>query len=166
MTATRPSLDLPRRIRCLDPDKASLECGHQPWHLKVSRSWATHVARSAPTAVHPLLVSLSELHTNALKHSASGLPGGRVRIEIERRRRLSLLRVTDDGPRPGVESTLPQALAVPGECEAGVWPLREGGYGLALVDAMALYWDFTQEPSGVLTVRAAFDRSGRIRVIV
>ena len=160
MTATRPPLELPRRIRCADPDKGSLECGHEPWHLKVSRSWAAYTVRSAPSAVHPLLLSLSELHTNALRHSASGLPGGRVRIEIERRRRLLLLRVTDAGPRPGAVITLPQALPLPGDC-----PLREGGYGLALVDAMALYWDFTREPNGAMTVRAAFDRSGRIRVV-
>lgn len=162
MTPTRQPLDLPRRIRCTDPEQASLECGHQLWHLKAARSWATHVARTAPASADPLLLSLSELHANALKHSASGLPGGRVRIEIERRRRLFLLRVTDDGPRPGAEATVPEARPVEGE--RGVDGLLvEGGYGLALVDAMALYWDFTREADSGLTVRAAFDRSGRTR---
>lgn len=165
MTPTRPPLDLPRWIRCTDPEQGSLECGHQLWHLKAARSWATHVARTTPACADPLLVSLSELHTNALEHSASGLPGGRVRIEIERRRRLFLLRVTDDGPRPGAEATVPQARPVEGLCRAeGL--LVEGGYGLALVDAMALYWDFTREPGGALTVRAAFGRSGRSRLAV
>ncbi|WP_191275152.1 ATP-binding protein [Nocardiopsis terrae] len=163
MTATRPPLDLPRRIRCTDPARGSLECGHQLWHLKAARSWATHVSRTTPACADPLLVSLSELHTNALKHTASGLPGGRVRIEIERRRRLFLLRVTDGGPRPGAEATVPEVCPVPGECGADGL-LVEGGYGLALVDAMALYWDFTREPDGGLMVRAAFDRSGRTRM--
>ena len=163
MTPTRPPLDLPRRIRCTDPEQGSLECGHQLWHLKAARSWATHVARTTTACADPLLVSLSELHTNALKHTASGLPGGRVRIEIERRRRLFLLRVTDDGPRIGQEATAPEARPVPGECGPSVL-LAEGGYGLALVDAMALYWDFTRESGGGLTVRAAFDRSGRTRM--
>lgn len=163
MTPTRPPLDLPRRIRCTKPDQGSLECGHRLWHLKAARSWAAHVARTTPACADPLLVSLSELHTNALKHTASGLPGGRVRIEIERRRRLFLLRVTDDGPRPGAEATVPQARPVEGLCGADGL-LAEGGYGLALVDAMALYWDFTRELGGGLTVRAAFDRSGRTRM--
>lgn len=162
MSFTRPPLDLPRRIRCTDPDQGSLECGHRLWHLKAARSWAAHVARTAPACADPLLVSLSELHTNALRHTASGLPGGRVRIEIERRRRLFLLRVTDDGPRPGAEATVPEARPVVDEF--GLSVLAEGGYGLALVDAMALCWDFTREPGGGMTVRAAFDRSGRIRM--
>ncbi|MGW5880462.1 ATP-binding protein [Nocardiopsis terrae] len=140
-----------------------MECGHQLWHLKAARSWATHVARTTPASADPLLVSLSELHTNALKHTASGLPGGRVRIEIERRRWLFLLRVTDDGPRPGAEATVPEVCPVPGQQALGQ-TLAEGGYGLALVDAMALYWDFTREPDGGLMVRAAFDRSGRTRM--
>ncbi|WP_017589854.1 ATP-binding protein [Nocardiopsis ganjiahuensis] len=163
MSFTRPSLDLPRRIRCTDPDQGSLECGHQLWHLKVARSWATHVARTTPASTDPLLVSLSELHTNALTHTASGLPGGRVRIEIERRRRLFLLRVTDDGPRTGQQASVPEARLVPGQRGADAL-LAEGGYGLALVDAMSLYWDFTRDPGGGLTVRAAFDRSGRTRM--
>lgn len=163
MTPTRQPLDLPRRIRCTDLDQGSLECGHQLWHLKAARSWATHVVRTTLACAHPLLLSLSELHTNALKHSASGLPGGRVRIEIERRRRLFLLRVTDDGPRPGAPVTLPKVAARNGAADAAEMP-GEGGYGLGLVEAMSLYWDFTGDPGGPLTVRAAFDRSGRLRV--
>ena len=159
MSFTRPPLDLPRRIRCTDPDQGSLECGHQLWHLKAARSWAAHVARTTPACADPLLVSLSELHTNALKHTASGLPGGRVRIEIERCRRLFLLRVTDDGPRPDEEATVPEVCPAPGQ-----QALAEGGYGLALVDTLALYWDFTRDPDGGLMVRAAFDRSGRTRM--
>ncbi|WP_211716536.1 ATP-binding protein [Nocardiopsis sp. MG754419] len=164
MSLTRPPLELPRRIRCTEPDLGALECGHQLWHLKAARSWASHVVRTTPSCAHPLLVSLSELHTNALKHTASGLPGGRVCIEIERRRRLFLLRVTDDGPRLGVEPTDPEAHPVPDRPESAAL-LTEGGYGLALVEAMALYWDFIRGPGRVVTVRAAFDRSGRTRPV-
>ena len=49
------------------------------------------------------------------------------------------------------------------EQEVGEGSVAEGGYGLALVESMALYWDFVGAPGGPLTVRAAFARSGRIR---
>jgi anti-sigma regulatory factor (Ser/Thr protein kinase) len=157
------SLDLPRRIRHTDPDTSGLVCGPDLHHVRAARRWAMQATRTTPGAAHPLLVSLAELHANALKHTASGLSEGRVRIEIQRRPRLFLLRVTDDGPKPGAQATVPTA---PAAFEAGESELvlAEGGYGLALVDAMALYWDFSKNAGGPLTVRAAFDRSGRTRL--
>jgi two-component sensor histidine kinase len=157
------SLDLPRRIRHTDPDTSGLLCGPCPHHVRAARRWAMQATRATPGAAHPLLVSLAELHTNALKHTASGLPGGRVRIEIQRRPRLFLLRVTDDGPKPGAQATVPTTSTTSG-VEKSELVLAEGGYGLALVDAMALYWDFSGKEGGPLTVRAAFDRSGRTRL--
>lgn len=154
------SLDLPRRIHHTDPDTSGLVCGPDPHHVRAARRWAMQATRTTPGAAHPLLVSLAELHTNALKHTASGLSGGRVRIEIQRRPCLLLLRVTDDGPKPGAQATVPAAFGA-GESE---FVLAEGGYGLALVDALALYWDFSGNAGGPLTVRAAFDRSGRTRL--
>lgn len=64
-----------------------------------ARRWAMRATRAAPRAAHPLLVTLAEPHANALCHTASGLPSGRVRMGIERRPRLFLLGVSDDGPR-------------------------------------------------------------------
>ncbi|WP_150250364.1 ATP-binding protein [Nocardiopsis deserti] len=154
------SLDLPRRIRHTDPDTSGLLCGPYPHYVRAARRWAMQATRTTPGAAHPLLVSLAELHANALKHTASGLAGGRVRIEIQRRPRLFLLRVTDDGPKPGEQATVPAAFDA-GESEL---VLAEGGYGLALVDALALHWDFSKNAGGPLTVRAAFDRSGRTRL--
>ncbi|RKS10255.1 histidine kinase-like protein [Nocardiopsis sp. Huas11] len=163
MSFTRPPLDLPRRIRYTDPDKSGLVCGPDPQHLQIARRWAVQATRTTPCQSHPLIVSLSELHTNALKHSASGLLGGRVRIEVERRPLLFVLRVSDEGPRPGGKVTIPE-VATAGGPVGHVPRLVEGGYGLALVDAMALYWDFAGDACGPLTVRAAFDRSGRTRL--
>jgi anti-sigma regulatory factor (Ser/Thr protein kinase) len=163
MDSALPPLDLPRRIRYTDPDKSGLVCGADPQHLQIARRWAVQATRTTPCQAHPLVVSLSELHTNALKHSASGLLGGRVRIEIERRQLLFILRVSDEGPRPGAAVTVPEVVTTGGPV-GRVPRLAEGGYGLALVDAMALYWDFTGGGGGPLTVRAAFDRSGRTRL--
>ncbi|WP_017571169.1 ATP-binding protein [Nocardiopsis halotolerans] len=163
MTPAQTSLDLPRRIRHTDPDTSGLVCGADLHHVRAARRWAMQATRTTPGAAHPLLVSLAELHANALKHTASGLLGGRVRIEIQRRPHLFLLRVTDDGPWPGRKVTVPTA-----STKFGVGKpesvLVEGGYGLALVDALALYWDFSGKEGGPLTVRAAFDRSGRTRL--
>ncbi|MFE6385940.1 ATP-binding protein [Nocardiopsis dassonvillei] len=158
-----PSLDLPRRIRHTDPDTSGLLCGPDPHHVRAARRWAMQATRTTPGAAHPLLVSLAELHTNALKHTASGFPGGRVRIEIQRRPRLFLLRVTDEGPKPGAQATVPTMSTTSG-VEKSELVLAEGGYGLALVDALALYWDFSGNAGGPLMVRAAFDRSGRTRL--
>lgn len=163
MSFTWPSLDLPRRIRCTDPDKSGLVCGPDPQHLQIARRWAVQATRTTPCLAHPLVVALTELHTNALKHSASGLLGGRVRIEIERRKLLFMLRVTDEGARPGGRITVPEVATEVG-VEEREPALAEGGYGLALVDAMALYWDFIGGEGGPVTVRAAFDRSGRTRI--
>ncbi|WP_159940094.1 MULTISPECIES: ATP-binding protein [unclassified Nocardiopsis] len=162
MTPAQTSLDLPRRIRRTDPDTSGLLCGSDPHHVGAARRWAMQATRTTPGAAHPLLVSLAELHTNALKHTASGLAGGRVRIEVQRRPRLFLLRVSDDGPTPGGKVTMPELCQRLGSQESAL-VLAEGGYGLALVDAMALYWDVTGDAGGPLTVRAAFDRSGRTR---
>lgn len=153
---------LPRRISFDDPNTSGLLCGSDTTHLSQARRWAAQATRTTPSAAHPLVVSLAELHANALRHTASGLPGGQVRIEIERRRLLFVLRVTDDGPRPGAAATVPRA-APPSSPEGAGPTLAESGYGLALVDAMALYWDFSVGRGGGLTVHAAFDRSGRTR---
>ncbi|WP_150241527.1 ATP-binding protein [Nocardiopsis quinghaiensis] len=160
MTPAQTSLDLPRRIRHTDPDTSGLVCGADLHHVKAARRWAMQATRTTLSAAHPLLVCLAELHTNALRHTASGLPGGRVRIEIQRRSRLFLLRVGDDGPKPDAQVTVPTKLSA-GKAEP---VLAEGGYGLALVEALALYWDFSGNEGGPLTVRAAFDRSGRTRL--
>lgn len=145
----RETLPPPWRLRLDDPNASGLLCGHHPSHLRAARRWATQALRSTPCVARPLVAALAELHANALAHTASGLPGGRVRIEIERRPALFLLKVTDDGPQPGTPpSTLPEVFHHP-EIEVGAGVAAEGGYGLALVAAMALYWDFVGEPGGL-----------------
>lgn len=160
----REALPPPRRLRLDDPNASGLLCGHHPSHLRPARRWAAQALRSTPCAARPLVAALAELHANALAHTASGLPGGRVRIEIECRPALFLLKVTDDGLRTGTPTpTLPEVLHHP-ETEIGTGAVvAEGGYGLALVASTALHWDSVGEPGEALTVRAAFARSGRIR---
>ncbi len=86
--------------------------------------------------------------TNALRHSASGLSHGTIRVEIERTPRHLELRVTDNGPRPGEKPTFP---SVPDP-----EPLRPSSNGLRLVEALCSYWDWKQHSCGAITVRAVF----------
>ncbi|MFV2197043.1 ATP-binding protein [Nocardiopsis sp. LOL_012] len=130
MRPTVPPLALPRRL-CGTHTTSGLLIGPDPRHLRDARRWAAQATRSRPGLAEPVTLAVSELATNAQRHSASGLSGGAVRIEIERTRHRITLRVTDHGPRPGHRATLP---AVPAPD-----PLRPNGNGLRLLDALCSY---------------------------
>ncbi|MES0837440.1 ATP-binding protein [Nocardiopsis tropica] len=147
MQPTAPPPALPRRL-CGTPTTSGILIGPHPSHVKAARQWAAHATRSRPGLTDPLALTVTELTANALRHTASGLAGGTVRIEIHRTRRHLELHVTDNGPTPGTAPTLP---AVPDP-----EPLRVGGNGLRLVEAVCAYWDWTQAPCGAITVRAVF----------
>ncbi|MFD3688805.1 ATP-binding protein [Nocardiopsis sp. NPDC058631] len=149
MQPTAPSPALPRRM-CGTDTTSGILIGSDTHHVKAARQWAAQTARARPGLAHPLSVVVSELATNALLHTASGLPHGTVRIELERTPRHLELRVTDNGPRPGTAATLPTAPAPD--------PLPAGGNGLRLVEALCSYWDWEQGPCGAITVRAVFPR--------
>lgn len=79
---------------------------------------------------------VSELVTNALLHSRSGLPGGRITVSMSQCRRQGGLRISvyDDGPR-----TVRWARSeptTPGPAEFG--------RGLAIVAAVAAEWGISQ----------------------
>lgn len=79
---------------------------------------------------------VSELVTNALVHSRSGLPGGRVTVAIsvcsgQDRLRIS---VRDDGPRA----------VRPARSGPGTTGLAESGRGLRIVAAVAADWGISQ----------------------
>ncbi|MFV2196190.1 ATP-binding protein [Nocardiopsis sp. LOL_012] len=131
------------------PTRSGLLLGPDLGHIAIARRWAAQATRSRPGMAEPLVLAVSELATNALRHTASGLPGGTVRVEIDRTGHLEL-RVTDDGPRPGTAATRPTVPAPD--------PLRPGGLGLRLVEAVCAHWDWESNPEGRTTVRAVFPR--------
>ncbi|WP_028649056.1 ATP-binding protein [Nocardiopsis sp. CNT312] len=148
MQCTSPPSALPRRLRGT-PTTSGLLLGPDLSHIAIARRWAAQATRTRPGLAEPLALAVSELTTNAMRHTASGLPGGTVRVEIDRTGHLEL-RVTDDGPRPDTATTPP---AIP-----ALDPFRVGGNGLRLVEAVCAYWDWTRNPDGGTAVRALFPR--------
>ncbi|WP_444961440.1 ATP-binding protein [Nocardiopsis sp. M1B1] len=115
------------------------------------RSWCQRGARVQAHLTFPLVLVVSELVNNAWLHTASGAPGGRVKIQMRHLPdRLIHLAVTDDGPRPGQPASLPR-LSPRSE------DLRVGGRGLHLVDRLSVAWGWNGEPSTPLTVWAHVD---------
>ncbi|MFE3460599.1 ATP-binding protein [Nocardiopsis aegyptia] len=150
MKRTGMTADLPRRM-CGTRTTSGLVIGADLHQVAAARRWAANATRATPRLSRPVALVTSELVTNALVHTASGLPGGTVRVELEHKPLHLVLSVTDDGPRPGQDPTYP---AVP-----DLDPARPGGNGLRLVDATALYWEWDGCAGGPTTVSAFFERA-------
>lgn len=115
------------------------------------RSWCQRGARVQAHLAFPLVLAVSELVTNAWTHTASGAPGGRVKVQMQHLSgRLVRIAVTDDGPRPGQTVCLPRLSS---EVDA----LAACGRGLRLVDRLAVEWGWNGEPGMPLTVWAHID---------
>jgi anti-sigma regulatory factor (Ser/Thr protein kinase) len=115
------------------------------------RSWCQRGARVQAHRAFPLVLVVSELVANAWTHTASGAPGGRVKVQMQHLSgRLVRIAVTDDGPRPGQTACLPH-LSPHGD------NLRIGGRGLRLVDHLSVAWGWTGELGTPLTVWAHID---------
>ncbi|MDT0329541.1 ATP-binding protein [Nocardiopsis lambiniae] len=160
MQATTPAPALPRRIPFPDAATTGLLCGSDPRHVAVARRWIERSSQSGPSVSSALVSALSELHTNCLRHTLSGKPGGTVRIVLERQEFVHILYVTDNGPDTSAPFGVPLALppAPDGELPA------VGGHGLRLLESLSLYWDWTGEAGGPLTVRAVFSRAADHRI--
>ncbi len=91
---------------------------------------------------------VTELFTNAVRHTRSGLPGGRVAVTLHRLRGRVQVRVTDQGPRGG-------GVRTPHVREQDLD--REGGFGLRLVAMQADRWGTLSE-GGRTTVWFELDR--------
>ncbi|WP_236567920.1 MULTISPECIES: ATP-binding protein [unclassified Nocardiopsis] len=116
-----------------------------PEQVASARLWCWNGSRLDYARAHPLMAVASELHTNALRHSASGGLCGRVRMEMEAYRGVFWLAVTDDGALPGRPTTAPEVGA---------------GLGLRLVDRLADAWGWFGGGGGPLTVWAVVDPRG------
>ncbi|MEV2274713.1 ATP-binding protein [Nocardiopsis sp. NPDC049922] len=125
--------------------------GSDPGHVRLARVWAHQIARTTPNAAFPLVTVVSELVTNAQRHTRSGDPGGTTTVVVERRPYAFVLTVAENGPRPGPTIPVPRI-------EEGADLLRVGGFGLRLVDTLAAYWDWSGSAGGPLTVRALIER--------
>ncbi|MBB5998480.1 ATP-binding protein [Streptomonospora salina] len=148
-------LSLPRRIPSSDPGVHSASFGWEPEQVAGARSWAWRVTGRAYDRAHPMMLALSELHSNAIKHTVSGLPGGRVRIDITLLPQSVHLAVTDHGQRPEQPPTRPQP------CASSVDDIDEAGRGLALIQAISCAWGYYGTTGLPTTVWALFDREPR-----
>lgn len=143
----------PRPHKAGSRQRESLILGPDPRKVRGARLWVNSKARSTPARADDVELVASELVTNALCHSRSGDPGGRVLIELETHKDGYLLRVTDDGPRPGEEHIYPRQYTTdPDEGNAG--------RGLRLVSALSR-WHWTMNANGTVTVQALIPREGR-----
>ncbi|WP_231640767.1 ATP-binding protein [Nocardiopsis sp. NRRL B-16309] len=136
---------------CGTPTKSGLVLGSDLRQVGAARRWAAGATRSVPSLSRPVALVTSELVTNALVHSASGLPGGTVRVELEHKPLHLVLSVTDNGPRPDQPLTFPTIPRLD--------PTRPGGNGLRLVEDAALYWEWDGCAGGPTTVLAFFERA-------
>lgn len=135
------------RVITTDPDTRTIELGHQRKHLAVATRWLSDACALTGTHSFPLQDALELLHDNALRHTASGLPGGSVRITLTRLPFAHRLAVTDNGPTPGAPLTFPVAGNAPGS-RGGLHRLTE----------TSLFWEWEGSAGGPLTVWAVFDQ--------
>ncbi|MBV2366403.1 ATP-binding protein [Streptomonospora sp. NEAU-YY374] len=117
-----------------DPDHQLTFAG-QPASVGVMRDWVAQHLRRGPHAYPPeliddLLVCASEIGTNAVRHSRSGLPGGVFTASLWQSPGAVCLEVRDMGPRPG----RPSAPRINGTALDD--PVAETGRGLSFVFAL------------------------------
>lgn len=89
-------------------------------------------------ALDLVLLLTSEVCTNAIKHTCSGLPGGRFTVDVEWTLEKTRVVIGDQGSDT-VPVTNPQADAA-----------AENGRGLVLVDSLASWWGTVRLPGGRL----------------
>ncbi|WP_304455633.1 ATP-binding protein [Nocardiopsis sp. YSL2] len=123
----------------------------RPDQVSRIRDWSRSATGLDHDSADPVMLVVSELVTNAVRHSASGSRYGRVRVTVEvLPGQVVLVSVTDDGPRPGRTTSLPRLPVHADE-------LREGGHGLRLVNELSERWWWTGGAGGPLTVWSLID---------
>jgi anti-sigma regulatory factor (Ser/Thr protein kinase) len=103
-----------------------------PENVRDARQFVVQAIGAGHPQADTATLLTSELVTNALKHSRSGLPGGTVELIVAAKAASLLISVIDNGSDLG----LPQAGNSPGE---------ESGNGLLLVESLAEDWGFASE---------------------
>jgi anti-sigma regulatory factor (Ser/Thr protein kinase) len=112
----------------------------EPRSAGVARELARAVAAGDEDQAETAALCVSELVTNALVHTRSGLPGGTVMVCFEAlpARGALFIAVQDDGAR----------VTVPPGSGTGLHGPAESGYGLAIVAAVTSGWGVVPRDHG------------------
>jgi anti-sigma regulatory factor (Ser/Thr protein kinase) len=117
-----------------------------PQSARTARALA-RASSATPYQAEAAALCVSELVTNALVHSRSGCPGGKVTVMIEPGQQepgAMRISVRDGGSRTG-----PGPCLRPPATDGPVTPAH--GYGLCIVDAVAAVWGRTRHAGAWVT---------------
>jgi anti-sigma regulatory factor (Ser/Thr protein kinase) len=116
-----------------------------PASVRVFRGLARAAAAGNDDQAEAAALCVTELVTNALLHTRSGLPGGNVTVRFEASPSKPGLRISvhDDGPRVVASSTAARAGTLPGPAETG--------RGLGIVAAVAAEHGVIRTARGSIT---------------
>lgn len=142
---------LPVRVRSRRLGVSAAYFDGRPDQVSRIRGWCRNATRLGADEAAPVVLAVSELVTNSIRHSASGGRWGRVKVTVETLPGdVVLVAVTDDGPRAGQGVSLPSMAP-------RVRELDTCGRGLHLVNELAEKWWWSGLPGGPLTVWALID---------
>ncbi|PSK86234.1 anti-sigma regulatory factor (Ser/Thr protein kinase) [Murinocardiopsis flavida] len=108
-----------------------------PAQVGAARTWAATTSGLPGDTAADLALIVSELATNACRHSCSARPGGAYTLTLTRYEDRVRITVTDAGPRP-----------VPAPRPSSAPETDESGRGLALVAAVAHTWGVDNDTGG------------------
>lgn len=108
-----------------------------PAHAGAARRFVAGLLPGSPLCDDAVVI-LSELFTNAILHTASGMPGGLVIVQVSRWRRGMRIAVTDQGSA---------GQPVIGDPAVGAEP-AESGHGLYLAACLASHLDWHDDATG------------------
>ena len=114
--------------------RESVTIAGRPERVAVARAFAAAVLGRQHPASETAVLLLSEMVTNSVRHSASGLPGRTVTVTVLSYGEVTRVQVTDRS-----DATVPAL-------RTGVSGTEDGGRGLYLVDSLAARWGF--DPDG------------------
>ncbi|GLU47157.1 ATP-binding protein [Nocardiopsis ansamitocini] len=106
-----------------------------PQECGAARAWAKTIVQAFPEISDAVELVTSELFANAVRHTASGIPGGEVEVAVTMtgdRPECIRLEVTDQGRRPDRPWSVPHA-RMPSEDS-------QGGRGLFIASALSREW--------------------------
>ena len=150
-TQTRPAPGLVPIDYGGEHDAAGIICGTTPSALFEAQDWVqAHAGEGITNAQEATRIAWAAasiawvLMDNAVQHTASGLPGGRIQVELSRSGFLLTVAVTDSGSVPGRPFSFP---------DSGV--ARNGG--LHRVEQLSMFWEPEMLADGFVTVRARLE---------
>jgi len=119
--------------------RASLTIPGLPEHMQDARQFVTQTLDAFCLRTDIAVLLISEVATNSILHSDSGLPGGTVTITVVAIPGGVRVEVLDAGG-----ATVPHL-----ECTAAA--VAEGGRGLRLVNELSTCWGFRYQGTGIVT---------------